>query len=51
MKQAATVIAAFVYQAAMMNEKIPRKTVMLANGGLFSTDKTTAMILEKLEAH
>lgn len=26
MKQAATVIAAFVYQAAMMDEKIPRKT-------------------------
>lgn len=51
MKQAATVIAAFVYQAAMMDEKIPRKTVMSTTGGLFSTDKTTAMILEKLEAH
>ncbi|MEJ7848724.1 MAG: M28 family peptidase [Pyrinomonadaceae bacterium] len=27
MKQAATVMAAFVYQTAMMDEKMPRKTI------------------------
>jgi hypothetical protein len=31
MKQAATVIAALVYQTAMMDEKIPRKTMTAAN--------------------
>jgi Zn-dependent M28 family amino/carboxypeptidase len=31
MKQAATVIAAFVYQAAMMDEKIPRKNPTVEN--------------------
>ena len=27
MKQAATIMAAFIYQSAMMDEKMPRKTV------------------------
>jgi len=27
MKQAATIMAAFVYNAAMRNEKLPRKTI------------------------
>jgi carboxypeptidase Q len=27
MKQAATIMAAFVYQSAMMDEKMPRKTM------------------------
>lgn len=53
MKQAATVIAAFVYQAAMMDEKIPRKsppTVPTAKNSML-IDNQTALLIEKLNGH
>jgi carboxypeptidase Q len=53
MKQAATVIAAFVYQTAMMDAKIPRKTMASSaiSERLTPIDNQTAMLLEKLNGH
>ncbi len=39
MKQAATIMAAFVYQTAMRDEKLPRKTVTVVNGGKKTSGK------------
>lgn len=50
MKQAATVIAAFVYQAAMMDEKIPRKNLATASNTT-SIDNQFAAFQQRLEEH
>ncbi|MEK7723501.1 MAG: M20/M25/M40 family metallo-hydrolase, partial [Acidobacteriota bacterium] len=51
MKQAATVIAAFVYQTAMMDEKIPRKSMTPTAKNMTQIDNQTAQLLEKLNGH
>lgn len=53
MKQAATVMAAFIYQAAMMDEKLPRKTLPAVANSKYSPpiNSQTAMLIEKLNGH